>query len=315
MDFHPACAILATISDDFSAIAFEDEILAIYSSKGRRETSLKLDNPCARLESCGHYLIAITIDGCLHRWSTYSNEPLGQSISIAPLFAKSPGRLSNDEIVHFWVHTNGLPVLIMRSEKAYILDTAKMAWVLASSGWFADCSPSWEGRTRGRGASMDSISGGGLQQTRRDPIRAIESEINDLVVIQRSTSGIQASPRPPSDRMNEFQVAIMLKHLEVRLTASELLQSSNEYKTNLLGYARKLTEEGIRNQAEDLCKSLLGPIYFNPQQKHNWQPTVCGLSKRALLGDVLKTMSKGNLLLGLHQTYQELLRNVSAESW
>lgn len=319
MDFSSVGAHLATLTDTFSAVAFEDGCLAIYSGKGRRTSTLQLDAPCSRLESCGSFLVAILINGELRRWNTRTDSELGRPLYVLPLFASSAGLLEQDEFVHFWVHTNGLPVIMMRSEHAYTLDTSKNAWVLLCSGWYADCSPIWEGRTRGRGASLDSISGGGLSQTRRDPVRAIESEINDLVVIQRQVTGIMPARKPPQDRMNEFNATVMLKHLETRIMAAALLESPHEYKAHLLSYARKLSDEGIRNQAEDLCRSLLGPVYYNPaateQPSSTWKPSVCGLSKRTLLHDVLRILSKGHLLLGLHGTYQELLRNVNNETY
>jgi protein HIRA/HIR1 len=59
----------------------------------------------------------------------------------------------------------------------------------------------------------------------------------------------------------ELAVSCALRHLETRLLAATLLDSPGEYRVHLLAYARKLADEGIRNQAEDLCKSLCGPVY------------------------------------------------------
>lgn len=58
-----------------------------------------------------------------------------------------------------------------------------------------------------------------------------------------------------------FSVAVSLAHLEVRMKAAVSLDSPSEYRTFLLAYAKKLSEEGIKGKAEELCKELLGPVY------------------------------------------------------
>ena len=251
----------------------------------------------------------------MRRWNINTNKEVHRPISILSLYASKVGHLQEDEIAHFWVHFNGIPIIIMRSEKAFALDPERMAWVLISSGWFADNSPAWEGRTRARGASIDANSGtGSTPSSRRDTVRRIESTINDMVIIQRTDTGIQPSVKPPQDRMEEFEVAVTLKHLEARFNAAALLDSPSEYKLHLASYAKKLGEEGIRNQAEELCRSLIGPLYYNPNEQITWTPTVCGLQKREVLVDVLRNMSRGRLLMGLVEQYQKQLKDIQ-QSW
>lgn len=309
MDFSQTGVQHATVSEDICAVAFEDLSIVIYSAKGRRLSSMHLTSPIYRLESYKEHLVAVAVDGHMHRWSAKSKQEVTPPLSMIGLLANKEEQ--EDDIVQLWVHSNGLPIIITRSERAFTLDAGKANWVMIASGWYADCSPIWEGRTRGRAASMDSISGGNLSQARKEPIRAIESEINDLVVIQRISSGIPAAVKPPTEMMEEFTVAITLKHLEMRLQGAALLESAEEYKTFLRAYAKKLSDEGIRNQADDLCKSLLGPIYYTAANQDRWEPSICGMEKRALLSDILKVMAKGRLLLGLVQTYQDHLKNVS----
>ena len=57
------------------------------------------------------------------------------------------------------------------------------------------------------------------------------------------------------------RIAISLAHLETRIKAAVQLDSPAEYRTFLLAYARKLSDEGIRNKAEELLRELIGPIY------------------------------------------------------
>lgn len=311
MDFSDSAAIAATVSDKFSAIGFEDGSVVVYSPKGRIIANMRIETTCHKMESQKDFLVIITSQGQLRRWDVNTNKEVHRPISISSLYASKVGHLAEDEIAHFWVHSNGIPIIIMRSEKAFALDPERMSWTLISSGWFADCSPVWEGRTRARGASIDANSGtGSTPSSRRDTVRRIESTINDMVIIQRSDTGIQPSVKPPQDRLEEFDVAITLKHLEARLNAAALLDSPSEYKLHLTTYAKKLGDEGIRNQAEELCKSLIGPLYYNPNEQITWKPTVCGLQKREVLVDVLRSMSKGRLLLGLVEQYHKHLKDI-----
>lgn len=256
LDFAPSPALLATASTHFVAVAFEDATVVIYSTKGRRLTTLVLGDPCFRLESSKHVLMAITTSGMLQRWDIKSGKEMHRPISVLRALG------SADNLLKIWVHTNGAPVLLLRNEMAYTLDTKKLSLVPLSGGWWADSSPCWEGRIRGRGSiGGDSGNGIGSGIGRREPVRVIESEINNLVVA-RSSTGIRPSARPAPERLAEFETAAALRHLEMRMNAAVLLDSPTEYKQFLQQYARKLAEEGIRNQAEDLIRCLLGPIYL-----------------------------------------------------
>jgi WD40 repeat protein len=151
MDFSPTGILLATLSESFSAVVFDDQTLAIYSTKGRRRSTMQLSSAIYRLESYKDFLVVITVDGLLYRWNVASDQELQRPVSILALLSKGKvGRLPRDDIIQLWVHSNGLPVIVTQSEKAFTLDIRKSIWVLIATGWFADCSPIWEGRTRNR---------------------------------------------------------------------------------------------------------------------------------------------------------------------
>ncbi|PWN25114.1 WD40 repeat-like protein [Jaminaea rosea] len=101
----------------------------------------------------------------------------------------------------------------------------------------------------------------------REPIRAIESEINSLVVARTSSNPAPRHPRPFADdtaRCREFALSASLRHLEVRMTGAMLLSSKDEWLHALRGYARKLGEEvggGTKSLADELVRELLGPVY------------------------------------------------------
>lgn len=313
-DVTPAPVLLATISATFSAVALANGSVIVYSAKGRRLMSMQLDAPVFRLESSRDILVAITTNGELRRWDVRRDRELHRPVSTQAVLGFGDGDLHR-----FWVHTNGAPILVLKSEGAFTLDANKLAWVQISSGWWADASQYWESRGRGRGASLNGGSAAALEAAAaavaREPVKAVEAEINDLVVA-RSMVGRAPQVVLPSHETGggEVRLACSLRHLETRMLAATLLDSAQEYRTALNQYARKLADEGIRNQAEDLLKSLVGPVYYRPGAQEDWQPTLLGLQKRDLMGEVLKTMGKSRLLLNLVQTYQETLRFVSANN-
>ncbi|EPQ29539.1 uncharacterized protein PFL1_02758 [Pseudozyma flocculosa PF-1] len=337
LDFSPSPGILATATPHFSAVALEDSSVLIYSPKGRRTGNLFLDSPCFRLESNGNVLMAITVSGLMHRWDIRADREIHRPVSVLHVLG-DPANLVSASI-----HANGAPIILLRTEKVYTFDDRKLGWVCVGDGWFADHSMAWDGKTRGRGTD-NAIA--------RDPVKAIEAEINNLVVARSQRESPVAAPaasaadreggdgnqgdadggeragsggsggsgddgnadaqRParmqvPSEREDDFKLAVTLRHLETRMLAAVIFGSASEYKLHLMAYARWLGEEEIRNQSEDLIKSLIGPIYHKPGLDDEWEPTILGHDKRQLLGTVLQVLAKPRLLTGLVQPYQEIL--------
>ena len=88
MDYIQSPALAVAGSSRFCAVGMEDATVNVYSHTGRRydffcETSLReaditrlfrlmptlvLSSPCAFLEGCKQYLLAITTSGLLHTW-------------------------------------------------------------------------------------------------------------------------------------------------------------------------------------------------------------------------------------------------------
>ena len=107
------------------------------------------------------------------------------------------------------------------------------------------------------------------------------------------------------ERPNWWEAALTLGHLETRLQAAKVLESSTEYKQALLVYAKRIAEDGFRGKAEELVKELFGPLYWwvfmgllmgrrelissarRPGRDDSWTPTLLGFSKRELLREVL----------------------------
>ncbi|KIS67027.1 uncharacterized protein UMAG_04900 [Mycosarcoma maydis] len=311
LDFSPTAATLATATSFFSAVALEDSTVLIYSSRGGRIGNLLLDSACYRLESNGVVLMAVTVAGLMYRWNIRADHEIHRPVSVLNLLGDP------ENLFSITVHANGAPIVILQSEKAYTFDDKKLGWVCISDGWWAEHSEAWDGRTRSRGSEVSV----------RDPVRAIEAEINTMYVrrvhgdnqvgAQEESDDDQTPPvemSVPEDKKSDFVIAVTLRHLEARILAATILDSANEYKNHLIAYAKRIAEEGIKNQAEDLIKSLIGPIYYKPEKNQDaaWQPTILGFDKRQLCGQVLQILARPRNLTSLVQPYQEILANMKA---
>ncbi|EST09269.1 TUP1-like enhancer of split [Kalmanozyma brasiliensis GHG001] len=307
LDFSPTAATLATTTSFFSAVALEDSTLLIYSARGRRVGNLLLDSACYRLESNGVTLMAVTVSGLMYRWNIRADHEIHRPVSILNLLGDP------ENLFSMTVHANGAPVVILHSEKAYTFDDRKLGWVCISDGWWAEHSEAWDGRTRSRGSEA-SI---------RDPVRAIEAEINTMYIrrvhgdnpvgAQEESDDDETPPvemSVPEDKKSDFVIAVTLRHLEARMQAAAILDSANEYKNHLMSYAKRIAEEGIKNQAEDLIKSLIGPIYCKPEKDQDWEATLLGFDKRQLCAQVLQVLARPRNLTSLVQPYQEILNNM-----
>ncbi|GAC71397.1 histone transcription regulator HIRA [Moesziomyces antarcticus T-34] len=311
IDFGPTAATLATATASFSAVALEDATVLIYTTRGRRIGNLLLDSACYRLESNGVVLMAVTVSGLMYRWNIRSDREIHRPVSVLNVLGEP------ENLVSMSVHTNGAPIVILHSEKAYTFDDKKLGWVCISDGWWAEHSEAWDGRTRSRGNEASS----------RDPVRAVEAEINTMYVrrvhgdnpvgAQEESEDDESPPvemSVPEDKKSDFVIAVTLRHLEARMMAAVILDSATEYKNHLMAYAKRLGEEGIKNQAEDLIKSLIGPIYYKPEKQQDayWESSILGLDKRQLCGQVLQILARPRNLTSLVQPYHEILANMKS---
>ncbi|KDN43186.1 WD40 repeat-like protein [Tilletiaria anomala UBC 951] len=300
VDWTPSVVTTGTCNEAFSAVALEDSSVVVHSSRGRRLGLLRLPSPCVQVESSSNVLMMLTADGLLRRIGYPELKELHPPMTIHNIIK------SADDIEELWLQSNGVPVLICRTrEEALVLDTALMSWVSVSSGFFADCSPFWESRLRGRdySASRESLA------SSRDPVRNIEALVNQLVMKRPIEEGLLRYGEPKDvGHAAIFKTSCGLRHLEGRMQAAILLDSALEYKATLLAYAKKLSEDGVKNLAEDLIKSLLGPVYYKPDSTPSWNPHVLGYKKRELLAEVLAVLGKGRHLNALVCSYQEILR-------
>lgn len=120
-------------------------------------------------------------------------------------------------------------------------------------------------------------------------------------------------------------------HLEASLSTALALQSPNEYRRWLLAYARFLAEQGDSPRLGEVCSALLGSgstaaaggdaemvdaeaaegaAADGDEAAAAWQPTVLGLSKHELLGEVLKEMGRNRHLQRTTQSFLDALSDM-----
>ena len=73
-----------------------------------------------------------------------------------------------------------------------------------------------------------------------------------------------------------------------------------------------LATEGLARHADDLLRSLLGPMYYRPDATA-WDPCVLGMPKRELLASVLATMQQHRRLDTLVHGVQHVLRTLASD--
>jgi protein HIRA/HIR1 len=182
---------------------------------------------------------------------------------------------------------NGSPILSTTSGITYSYDSNLCTFVKLSEPWWAEGSDAWSSRPRNSNAQQAVIS-------------SIESSISERIP-------------PPSGNIQRpewWTSALTLGHLETRLHAARVLDSSSEYKQSLLVYAKKIADEGFRNKAEELIKELFGPVYWSVfvlvhdtsiemkfrrpgmVKEDNWNPMLLGHWKRDLLKEVLQVFGE-----------------------
>ncbi|KAM0751676.1 WD40 repeat-like protein [Meredithblackwellia eburnea MCA 4105] len=320
VDYLPHYVVCAAGSEEFVAVSTEEGGLVVYSPTGRRLFPiLILDSPCSFLEAEGPFLLAITSFGSVTVWNTSTFKSVFPPLSISPLLTSSATRTDpSPEITTAALQPNGVPVIALSSGSTLSYDADLAAWTRLCDPWWSKGSDLWENR-RGKG----NAGGRGI-------VRGIESAVNDIVIESNNNASTNGDAPmetegenseqtvPEGDAQEEvgtkemFRAAVGLAHLETRMKAAIALKSDSEYKTFLLSYSKRLSEEGYRSKAEELVRELLGPVYFKPGGTDKWVPTVLGWNKRDLLKEVLSIFAKSRMLTSLGTEYQDTLKKIAA---
>ncbi|KAJ4468863.1 histone transcription regulator 1 [Lentinula aciculospora] len=293
LDYLPSPVIAVHVTSQFCVAALSDGSLDVYSLSGRRMMpTLNLGSPCSVVDGAKNCLLAITQAGLLYSWNVTKRTAFFPPVSVAPLIS-SP----NDTIVSALVRPNGTPIVNCSNGTVYSYDATLFTWVKISDRWWSEGSDVWQGRPR----SQSQIAHRGI-----------------IALVEGSLSGPPSEGSVKTPRPEWWNSALTLGHLETRLHAARLLDSSVDYKQHLTLYAKKIADEGFRGKAEELIKELCGPIYWRPGEERSrddaWSPTIVGLVKRDLLKDVvLGQFVKSRMLHKLGQDWQDLMKKVASE--
>jgi len=257
-----------------------------------------LGHKCAYLDSTKGYLMAVTVKGVLHVWNIKNLSIHHMPVSLAPLFLTTTGSPSpNIKITSIFLRPNGSVIASLSSGSIYTYDISLSSWVCLSSTWWSAGSDAWNPRSRVSSASSS-----------QGPLAFLEASVAEAAMIAPNPHSNPALERPPW-----WNTALTLGHLESRMHACRLLDSAGEYKQALLQYVKKIADEGFRGKAEEVLREFCGPVYWRPGREEKWCSTVCGISKRDLLKDVLGILVRSKTLTKLALDWQEMLKKAASE--
>ncbi|KAF6744880.1 transcription corepressor [Ephemerocybe angulata] len=290
LDYLPSPAIALKATPSFCAAASQDGTLHVYSPTGRRLFSpLSLGSPVAFLEGNKHTLLAITSGGQVYCWNVKRQKANFAPVSIAPLLSSSP----NTTILSATVSPNGTPLIHFSNDVIYSYDPNLLSFIKVTERWWAENSDAWHGRARAP-ASVKGI----MTQTEYG--------------LSANAPGAPLEPLIDVPRPQWWSPAITLGHLESKLHAIKLMESTAEYRQVVLLYSKKIADEGFRSKAEELVKELFGPVYWKPGREEA-PATICGVPRRDLLKDVLAIFARSKTLARLGMDWQEILKKANAE--
>ncbi|KAF8938878.1 HIR complex subunit [Dissophora ornata] len=300
VDYLPSSVLLMAGNSHFSAVACEDGGLYIYSPAGRRlMPCILLDSAATLMECDNEYLMVLTSCGMVSTWNVIQQIAILSSVSISPILQLSiyaaDVASSSVSITSATVRQNGLPVLTTSAGQGYTYHEGMKTWVKVIDPWFAissffgadpmlggrdsfgDITPSLPQR-KGVLSHLQAAATGGRQE--KDAAFAQE-----LLNVEESVQNV-----------------VTLTHLENQMAAAQVLGSASEYKQWLRCYVQRLADESSVARVEELCKSLLGPVYHGGE-KSGWQPTILGFQKRELLRDLLPVLSSNRSLQRIVKEY------------
>ena len=186
--------------------------------------NVKLESPCYALSARGKYLFVVTTN-CHAR---VYDVPSGLAVSSGSI-----AHLVEPDIEHIDISPFGTPVVITTDSSAYAYDIRLQSWVPI-------CDKSH--------LSHHTATRGGIIGPLSDFEQKCRSSLKNVM------NGKNAKP----EWWDETQ---QMGLLDMRLRASVLLGSKEEYRHWLLQYATFLGEQEFTATAEELLKELIGPVY------------------------------------------------------
>ncbi|WRT70374.1 uncharacterized protein IL334_007372 [Kwoniella shivajii] len=285
VDYQSSAVLALAVTSKVCAAACEDGSVVVYSPSGRQLSNLKLSALCYDLQASNDKLLVITSDCQIRVIDSRKGKTIFGSTSLSHLLDPPSTIPATDslEIKDCFLRPNGIPVLITSLPTAYAYDPSLSAWIIISSPRYITSSP------------LTSISKG------------------IVGIIDKSTTALwKGKKRDPGGEW--WTESMTMGHYEMRIKASVILESTDEYQEFASSYIKYLGNEGFLARAEEVLKELIGPIYRSSNTKE-WNEMIVGLDKREVASDLVESLSKTKNGADLAQEYRILLGKLNGAEW
>jgi len=180
--------------------------------------TLTLGGIATLLSAAKSTLVAITSTGMLYSWDVKKSLANFAPTTVRPLLLSPNSSACGTaiSITTLVARPNGSPIVGTTSGVTYSYDGGLCSFVKLSEPWWAEGSDAWSSRPRNSSTQLAVVA-------------SIESALSERINPPPGTT-----QRPPW-----WTSALTLGHLESKLHAARVLDSSVEYKQTLLVYAKK----------------------------------------------------------------------------
>ncbi|EPY53950.1 hira protein Slm9 [Schizosaccharomyces cryophilus OY26] len=307
----PSSVILANGTKKFWVVGTEDASIHVFTPHGRLLLPPLIvgSTPCF-LECCESYLCCVASNGLLYTWDVITRKAVHNPVTMLPLFhanfvsskvAKGPS------LEQLFVTDVGSPIAVMSDGNAFAYSSATSSWLRVSEGWWMIGSQYW---------------GSLVTDLREESAMSFLERCTDEEIIKAGRGRfLQRIVKASMLRQgyDNYEMVVSIRHLENRLMSSEKLNLKFDYHENLLLYANRVAEEGMKDRMDELCRELLGPLRVplsctTPVKIGNrvWDPYISSLSKRSLLKEIILHTAKHREIQRITSQYSYLLEHLPA---
>lgn len=298
-DFIPKFVHLAVEGLKFWALSTDDGSVYTYShiSGQRLLPPLILGSPLSFLESHGNFLMAITNIGEMYIWNLDTKKlHLNCPLSLNALLDNSTkylddGLSRSDKITLCSITSKGVPLVTLSNGSGYLFNDDLGSWQTITESWWAFGSHYWDSLHQEDSNKPQSSA---LLGNEADDsiIRLLENKTNEEI-IRGSRTGRGKFFNKISKNMlmkegfENLENTISISHLENRILCCEILEEKKDFHDFFISYVKRVCELGLKAKVYEICNQLLGP-----EDKQNWESTICGWSKHELLKEVILSCSQ-----------------------
>ncbi|KAL4707394.1 hypothetical protein ACJJTC_008579 [Scirpophaga incertulas] len=216
---------------------------------------IALPSPASKLWLCGERVCAVTAAAELCAWELAPPACLLRPVCFRALLAHDV-TVTNCTLIE-----DGNPMISLSNGKTYVYCKKLCAWII----WADASDPVW----RASGAHAET--------------RAAPHTAHPLHA--RATHRARRAPLAPS----KMSAQAARSWLEAQVSACLHLRLPSDYRHWLTALFLHLLSYGTEEQLRNILDDMLGPSHYTSTPK-KWQPTVLGLSKHAMLEEMLSLL-------------------------